>query len=656
MMLMAVVLLATSVGIALVQRSHHRTQTDAELMTAAQQQAAILENYFERARSIILITSRNPVFAEFYEEPGTRTEKIGDQIPELLLATEALAYLEQLYPNAIGEACFIDSGGAENARVVRGVVATPDDLSPDESQNPFFSPTFALPVGRVYQAEPYVSPDTGEWVISNSTPVPFEDGKKRAIVHFEVTVDSFRREAAASDIVGHTIQVLDAETHEVVIDSGHPQTIGGPLGSGANSALAAYAGAIPWTGYDDTPVGRAAFVRLDPKVGNANDWVVVAIDEQSTSTLSGVGVGTLILGLASVLLFVIGAIGYRSRQEELTRAALTDALTGLGNRRALLIELDGRYRAAADAFSLALFDLDGFKLYNDTYGHPAGDGLLIRLSSNLMAIDGDGAQAFRLGGDEFCVIVDGEGPEREELVARATVALTEHGEGFSVSASHGVVDRSEATNPEDLLHIADRRMYARKAARGSGDLHSREVILRMLEARAPELLQHRDELAQLAERIARVMNLDESTVALARLAAELHDVGKIAIPDSILCKAGPLTDEEWAFIQRHSEAGERILDAAPALTPVARLVRAHHERWDGHGYPDGIAGQDIPIEARIAAVVDAYHAMILEDRPHRARISPIEALTELRRNAGTQFDPSVVEAFADVVTSRPAAV
>jgi HD-GYP domain-containing protein (c-di-GMP phosphodiesterase class II) len=225
---------------------------------------------------------------------------------------------------------------------------------------------------------------------------------------------------------------------------------------------------------------------------------------------------------------------------------------------------------------------------------------LIRLSSNLMAIDGDGAQAFRLGGDEFCVIVDGEGPEREELVARATVALTEHGEGFSVSASHGVVDRSEATNPEDLLHIADRRMYARKAARGSGDLHSREVILRMLEARAPELLQHRDELAQLAERIARVMNLDESTVALARLAAELHDVGKIAIPDSILCKAGPLTDEEWAFIQRHSEAGERILDAAPALTPVARLVRAHHERWDGHGYPDGIAGQDIPIEARIA--------------------------------------------------------
>jgi HD-GYP domain-containing protein (c-di-GMP phosphodiesterase class II) len=130
-----------------------------------------------------------------------------------------------------------------------------------------------------------------------------------------------------------------------------------------------------------------------------------------------------------------------------------------------------------------------------------------------------------------------------------------------------------------------------------------------------------------------------------KLAAELHDVGKVAIPDAILNKPGPLNEDEWAFMRRHTLIGERIVAAAPALCGVAKLVRASHERWDGGGYPDGIAGENIPLGARIVAVCDAYDA-IVADRPYRGARSSAAALAELRRCAGTQFDPAVVEAFA----------
>jgi putative nucleotidyltransferase with HDIG domain len=197
-----------------------------------------------------------------------------------------------------------------------------------------------------------------------------------------------------------------------------------------------------------------------------------------------------------------------------------------------------------------------------------------------------------------------------------------------------------------MLRLADKRMYAEKHARRVQlDTHSRDVLLAALEARYPELLQRRDELADLAESTARALGLDDNQIVLVRRAAELHDVGKVAIPDSILRKSGGLTEDEWAFVRRHSEVGQRILDAVPALAEVGRLIRAHHERWDGTGYPDGLGRDEIPLGARIVAVVDAYHAMMLEDRPHRPRLTMDVALEELRAHAGTQFDPAVVEAF-----------
>jgi diguanylate cyclase (GGDEF)-like protein len=645
-MLLAVLMLAAALAVAAVQRNADRTDQAARLANAAQQYATLLNNYFERARSSVLITSQNPEFAEFYEARGSRVAKVDAQIEELRRATRALAYLESLYPNSIGEACFIDRGGAENARVVRGQVAPIGDLSPDESGNPFFAPTFALDVGHVYQAEPYISPDTNEWVISNSTVVPTADGISHAIVHFEVTVDSFRLAAAEAVIDDDAIlEVVDADTGQVVIDSRHPQEVGAPLGMPQDQTFG-------WTATADRRgsiqvQGRqASFVRIDASSGNANDWVVVATSQAVISVWDGAGAGTLGLTVAAFLLFAVGIWGFRQTQTELTKAALTDGLTGIGNRRALLGDLERAFADDDPELTLAMFDLDGFKAYNDTFGHLAGDALLARLARNLEGATKGRARAYRLGGDEFCLLTSVPDERRADLIADAMLALTERGDGFAVGASHGWVRRDEAESADEMLHLADKRMYAEKHGRRGPDTQGRDVLLATLQARYPELLEHADELVAVAGAISEELQLDPGAALQVRTAAELHDIGKVAIPESILRKPGPLTDDEWAFMQRHSEIGQRILGVSPTLASIGAILRAHHERWDGTGYPDGLRGEEIPLGARIIAVVDAYHAMILADRPHRDRSTPEQAMEELRRHAGTQFDPAVVEAFA----------
>jgi HD-GYP domain-containing protein (c-di-GMP phosphodiesterase class II) len=163
---------------------------------------------------------------------------------------------------------------------------------------------------------------------------------------------------------------------------------------------------------------------------------------------------------------------------------------------------------------------------------------------------------------------------------------------------------------------------------------------------------HLHGVAQPAVEIARRLGLAGEALEHVRLAAELHDVGKVAIPDAIIDKPGPLDDDEWAFVRRHPLIGERIVAAAPALVPVAKLVRSSHERWDGDGYPDGLAGEDIPLGARIVSVCDAFDA-IVSDRSYRSGSMPEAAIVELRRCAGTQFDPAVVDAFVAVLDERP---
>jgi diguanylate cyclase (GGDEF)-like protein/PAS domain S-box-containing protein len=342
--------------------------------------------------------------------------------------------------------------------------------------------------------------------------------------------------------------------------------------------------------------------------------------------------------------------------EELAVLALHDPLTGLGNRRALLADLTARLDRATDdkPLLLQLFDLDGFKTYNDTFGHPAGDALLERMAARLERGLQGLATAYRMGGDEFCVLSLPGRADRAAITALATEALAEQGEGFLVSSSYGSVALpAEASTPTEALREADRRMYARKSAssRSSAGRQSADVLLRILSERSSTLGINLDELTALCEAVAERLGLPEDERAPLLQAASLHDVGKLAIPDEILNKPGELTEAEWEFMRRHTLIGERILAAAPALTAASKLVRSTHERFDGSGYPDGLAGEQIPLGSRIVAVCDAYVAMV-SARPYRNAMEWARALAELRRCAGTQFDPRVVDAFADVLIER----
>jgi two-component system cell cycle response regulator len=332
-----------------------------------------------------------------------------------------------------------------------------------------------------------------------------------------------------------------------------------------------------------------------------------------------------------------------SRQE-----AVTDALTGLGNRRRMNAELE---EALADGVQsapavLAMFDLDGFKLYNDRFGHLAGDTLLVHLGHRLNMGVGGAGSAYRPGGDEFCVLLRGDVARADVHIAAAVAALSAEGEGFSVRASHGIVAiPSEAQTPTVALRLADDRMYAEKGGRrGSASQQTHGVLLELLREQQPALHDRLREVGRLSVLVGRRLGMNEEQLDELRRAAELKDIGKTAIPDAILNKPGALDGDEWMFLRRHTLVGERILAAAPALTPVAALVRSSHERWDGSGYPDALAGTAIPLGARIVAVCDAFDAVVSE-RPYSAQMSADQAFAELHRQAGSQFDPDVVAAF-----------
>jgi diguanylate cyclase (GGDEF)-like protein len=334
--------------------------------------------------------------------------------------------------------------------------------------------------------------------------------------------------------------------------------------------------------------------------------------------------------------------------ERLRRQAFTDALTGLGNRRRLSADVELFLAAASEArpLMLVLFDLDGFKSYNDTFGHQAGDAVLARLGHRLeKAVAAHGGSAYRLGGDEFCVLV--AAPEDSAaVVAEAVAALSERGENFAVGASFGVATLpQEAGDMEHALQLADERMYSHKRGRSSlaGD-QAHEMLVYVLQAKQPVLAEHSSDVAELCVRVGRRLGMPGDELDRLGRAAALHDIGKVGIPDAILRKTEPLSESEWEFVKQHTVLGARILSAVPALEPVASVVRATHERWDGSGYPDGLAREQIPLAARVIAACDAYEA-ISSDRTYRPTRSAEHARAELRRGAGSQFDPAVVEAL-----------
>jgi HD-GYP domain-containing protein (c-di-GMP phosphodiesterase class II) len=238
------------------------------------------------------------------------------------------------------------------------------------------------------------------------------------------------------------------------------------------------------------------------------------------------------------------------------------------------------------------------------------------------------------------------------VIDRAAEALAEEGEGFAVTSSYGsVLVPTEASVLTEALRIADHRMYMDKQrSRPGAERQSVDVLVSVLQERDSLLAHHLEDVAALSEAVSRRMNVPAEQLQAIRRAAELHDVGRLAIPEEILSKTGPLDEDEWEFVRRHTLIGERILASAPALRSAAELIRSSHERWDGEGYPDRLRGREIPLGARIIAVCDAFDAMT-SARAYAPSLSRQEAIRELLRCSGTQFDPDVVEAFADVQAS-----
>jgi diguanylate cyclase (GGDEF)-like protein len=423
-----------------------------------------------------------------------------------------------------------------------------------------------------------------------------------------------------------------------------------------------------WAGL--TAIGAAAWQPSQPLSGDDDDTTLRLIAVPLGFGCVGLGLlvyaafaplNALAVALAAASLIAVMArlmLTFRDNVGMLRHSrgeALTDPLTELGNRRALAKALERALPTIddADPLVLVLFDLDGFKHYNDTFGHPAGDALLVRLGAALAAyLDGRG-EAFRMGGDEFCALFRPGAQVAAPIVAGAANALSEQGEAFRIGCSYGAITLPrEASDVAEALRMADQRMYAHKhSRRAPAEAQSKDVLLQAMSERHPELGHHSSIVADLARVTAASLGLGDDEVRTVELAAELHDVGKVAVPESILSKPGPLDDNEWEFIRRHTLIGERIIAAAPALETVARLVRSNHERWDGGGYPDALAGEAIPLGSRIVAVADAFEAMT-SARPYSPPMAEADALRELRSCAGTHFDPVVVESFCAALAAH----
>jgi diguanylate cyclase (GGDEF)-like protein len=349
------------------------------------------------------------------------------------------------------------------------------------------------------------------------------------------------------------------------------------------------------------------------------------------------------------------------------RAARTDPLTGclsLSYFRSRVSEEVERARRYRRPLAIGLLDVDGFRAMQLRHGFAAGDDLLKAVGNTLRNFTRALDLVCRTGGDEFAILLPETSLETaRECFGRILLELEvlETGPLSCVSMSIGVAEFESGCAAEELLDRAAGALARARAAGGArleahgeehgglapgawGQRDTVEALAIALAERDRYTAEHSETVVAMAGAVASTLGLPADEVDRVRAAARLHDIGKVAIPDAVLHKAGPLDDAEWKVMQEHPVVGERILRVVPGLGSVARIVRHEHERWNGTGYPDGLAGEAIPIGSRIILACDAYHAMT-SDRPYREAMSHAEAVGELSRGAGGQFDPQVTAAL-----------
>jgi diguanylate cyclase (GGDEF)-like protein len=384
-----------------------------------------------------------------------------------------------------------------------------------------------------------------------------------------------------------------------------------------------------------------------------------------------------VIALACALLFGLTIARLAGLVSDQRRLAITDALTGLHTRRFFEAQLPievARARRAGGSLAVFIVDVDHFKSINDHYGHPAGDQALIEIAARLRGAARGGDVLARYGGEEFALLVPEAAlselstiAERLRMrVASSPVALSED-TWIAVTVSVGAACFPlHGDSPNELVATADRAMYAAKA-RG----RDRVVVGEAVATSTAVVTDHTamiDYLSHVADEVDALLNANEHSLAIGRwaltlaialgqdeatarnaeLAGRLHDIGKIVIPEAVLTKPTALTEDEWRLVRQHPEYGYRLARMVPGFGVVADIIRQHHERYDGTGYPSRLVGNGIRVEARVLAVCDSWAAMLV-DRPYQPALTVDAAAEQLRQGRGTQFDPDVVDLFLDLL-------
>ncbi len=359
--------------------------------------------------------------------------------------------------------------------------------------------------------------------------------------------------------------------------------------------------------------------------------------------------------IGGIIVYTEVTTHHRIVEERLRYQTSHDALTGLYTRSVVEEKLQELVTENSFPISVVMVDVNGLKMVNDSLGYQTGDELLKQAAFVLRKLRRRSDVLGRWGGDEFVLLL----PETTEVQA---VELCRDLNGTMKEGAEAALELSlswgcaELTNVQDdfqdILRQAEDHLYRHKTTDSQS---SRNVLLaslqRILREKSYETEQHALHLEALAVSIGRRLELPEQEINKLSLIAVLHDLGKVAIPEEILVKPGGLDEDEWETMRRHPEIGHRIASTSPDLASVAEGILTHHERWDGEGYPQGLSGTEIPLAARIIAIVDSYDAMT-SDRPYRAAMKPAEAMAEIERCSGTQFDPSLVPIFMEVLTAK----
>jgi diguanylate cyclase (GGDEF)-like protein len=640
---LSLLLIGVSVFSTVESASNRRNVQDRALEEAV---ASQVERVLGSIRQMHAVSSQmlvNPDVGGLVEHPRGAA-----RARDLAGAREALASFKRAALLPLSSACVDDATGRELACVPNPRIAFPATVD-----RQLATLAAASPMGGSTKA--FLSPLTLRPTVAFVAPLRNASGL-HGLAHFDIDVAYIESSRMLVDnIPGVQMTLGGYEDGSLILPGDKLRRVSGALvPRGPFSAI----DRGPWSVVRG---GHREMVAVAPLMIADRDRELAVIAHYAAANptlLNAWGPGALVL-LVLALLTLVGSIAALASANRRMRSELaTDPLTRLRNRRALMEDLPRACLRASETQPayLWLFDLNGFKHYNDSFGHLAGDALLARLGHRLEAAMSAIGAVYRLGGDEFCVLVTGTPSDPLASFERAREALSERGPAFSVTASAGAVELPrDAREPTAALRLADQHMYRDKAASKSGAAELVTAVLHeALAQRHPELDEHSSDVACDVEVLARSIGLDEEAVEMIIRAGDLHDVGKLGIPDEIITKPGPLNEREWQFMRQHTVMGERIIAAAgPSLERIAPLVRASHERWDGKGYPDGLVGERIPLGARIITICDSFRAM-LSARPYKRAMSMQEATAELRRCAGSQFDPELVEIFCKVLAERSA--